>query len=231
MIDFHSHLLPCMDDGSSSVDESLSLLNMLAQQGVELVCATPHFDPSRDSPSSFLERRQLSYEKIVSVWPDNSIPHITLGAEVMYFSGISGMENLSQLCIRGSKLLLLEMPFVTWSEYMMREIINISSSGEVTIMLAHIERYLSLQNASTWKRLADNGILMQSNASFFINLKTRRKALRMLRHAQIHFLGSDCHNVQYRPPRIDEAISIIERKLGLRSLDALWKFNESFFIG
>ena len=55
MIDWHSHVLPALDDGSRSVDESLALLRMLSEQGVDTVIATPHFYADRESLSSFLE--------------------------------------------------------------------------------------------------------------------------------------------------------------------------------
>ena len=59
MIDLHSHILPQMDDGSRSVDESLQMLAALAAQGVTDVAATPHFYASENSPERFLARRLL----------------------------------------------------------------------------------------------------------------------------------------------------------------------------
>jgi len=59
MIDFHSHILPKLDDGSSSSDESCKLLRCLATQGVESVVATPHFYADNESVERFLARRNL----------------------------------------------------------------------------------------------------------------------------------------------------------------------------
>ena len=56
IIDFHSHILPGVDDGSQSVQESLAMLKMEAEQGIQHVIATPHFYPKHDSPEHFLER-------------------------------------------------------------------------------------------------------------------------------------------------------------------------------
>ena len=63
-------------------------------------------------------------------------------------------------------------------------------------------------------RLREIGALMQVNASFFINRKTRRRALALLKREEIHFLGSDCHNLTLRPPKYAEAVKIIKDKLG-----------------
>ena len=63
-IDFHSHVLPEMDDGSASVDMSIAMLQMQAEQGITHVIATPHFYPSRDDPERFLDRRNRAEEKL-----------------------------------------------------------------------------------------------------------------------------------------------------------------------
>ena len=61
LFDTHTHILPEMDDGSSSVKESIAMLNCLKEQGVSAVALTPHFYPGRESPEEFLRRRQLSF--------------------------------------------------------------------------------------------------------------------------------------------------------------------------
>ena len=64
MIDFHSHILPGMDDGSQTVEESLTLLEMLRAQGVDTVAATPHFYARENSPEVFLRRRREAWERL-----------------------------------------------------------------------------------------------------------------------------------------------------------------------
>ena len=230
MIDFHSHILPCVDDGSASIDESIGLLKMLGDQGVLHVFATPHFDASCDTPSSFLDKREAAYTKLMDAFRgyEQSLPTVALGAEVMYFSGISGMQDLSKLTLGTTNLLLLEMPIGTWSDYTVRELINLSCSGEITVLLAHVERYFQYQSAAVWTRLLESGILTQVNTSFFVNSQTRRKALKMLSRGEIHLLGSDCHNMSSRPPQIDEAYSVIEKKLGKDFVSYMDSFGKSF---
>ena len=109
MIDFHSHILPGMDDGSKNIEESLALLRMLAEQGVKKVVATPHFYANDESVEKFLARRQQSYESLRAALPAG-MPEILLGAEVRYYQGISRLKELKELCVQGSNLLLLERP-------------------------------------------------------------------------------------------------------------------------
>lgn len=222
MIDFHSHILPYIDDGSESVEESISLLKMLAEQGVDTVCATSHFYPSEDSPGNFLGIRKKVYKKLKNALPkDESLPKILLGAEVAYFSGISKMEDLTQMRLEGTKILLLEMPIAKWSDYTVREIIDISCAGNIKVVLAHIERYKNKQRKIVWDALRESGVLMQANATYFTNPKTRRKALKQLRRGEIHLIGSDAHNSSERAPEISQALQIIEEKLGKEYIEVI----------
>lgn len=213
MIDWHSHILPGVDDGSRDVAESLLLVNMLTNQGVRTAIATPHFYANDQSVATFLERRQRALELLEASLPEGS-PEILPGAEVRYYPGISRMQDLKSLRIEGSKLLLLEMPMGRWTEYMVRELVEMSGTGGIRIVLAHMERYLGLQSPRDRARIYDSGILMQVNASFLTSLATRHRAISLMRDGNIHFVGSDCHNVTSRPPQIGKAFQIMERRLG-----------------
>lgn len=229
MIDWHSHILPQMDDGSQSTEESLALLRMQSEQGVEVVIATPHYYAQQESLSDFLARREQSLGILQENLPSEH-PKILLGAEVRYYPGISVMENIKSLCVEGTNLLLLEMPFSEWTEYTVREVLKLSHSCGVTVILAHIERYLSFQNKEVWKRFRESGILMQVNASFFLQFSTKRKALGLLKNAEVHFLGSDCHNTVSRSPRIGEALTLIRKKFGDDFVDQMQGFGYSLLF-
>lgn len=220
MIDFHCHLLPNMDDGSSSIDESLKILESLSRQSVELVVATPHFIANDESVESFLQRRQKAYEKLSKNLYDG-LPHIRLGGEVEFYEGISNLEGLTRLCIEGTDILLLEMPNTKWTQCVINELYRLVSLGNIQIMLAHIERCLFMQDGDVVDYLLSNGVIMQSNASYFIRTFTKRKACRNLRDNIIHVLGSDSHNMTSRPPRIQEALEVIEKKLGTTAVEQL----------
>ena len=222
MIDWHSHILPAMDDGSRDLSESLAMLQMQAEQGVQVAVATPHFYANDESVEAFLQRRQESFDALSAQLPPNA-PKILLGAEVRYYQGISRWPELKKLCIQGSRVLLLEMPMCRWTEYMVRELLELASMGSIQLVMAHIERYLPLQDGDVWAKLRERGVLMQVNASFFRGFGNRRKALSLLEKGYIHGLGSDCHNTEARPPRIQEAFAYIEKKIGadyLHQMDA-----------
>ena len=213
MIDFHSHILPGIDDGSPDVETSLRMVKEMQRQGIDTICATSHFYATQRSPQRFLIRRQEAWEKLSAALPEDA-PRILLGAEVLFFPGISRMEELPDLCLEGTNLLLLEMPFRRWNDHEIREVAQIAHSGQYTLMLAHIERYYKQQPIDVWEDFLDLGILMQSNADFFLPFKTRRLAMKLLEEDRIHLLGTDAHNMDSRAPHMAEAMMRIEDKLG-----------------
>lgn len=225
MIDWHSHILPAVDDGSRDVKESIALLNLLNEQGVDTVIATPHFYANDESVDEFLTRRKAAYEKLSSQLPEGA-PTIRLGAEVRYYPGICRLENLKELRIEGTPLLLLEMPMSEWTDYTVRELLELSSAKGITLILAHIERYLPLQRKTVWETLAQNGVLMQVNASFFDAIFAKRKALALLKRGGVQFIGSDCHGLTTRPPQIGKAFSVIKEKLGSRFLCQMNEYGQ-----
>ena len=213
MIDFHSHILPGIDDGSSSIDESISLLNMLKDQGIKTVVATPHYDAKHDTPEAFIEKRGESYESLLPRI-EEKMPKVILGAEVSYYPGIERLKGITSLTAGDSGLLLLEMPIAVWSDYIVKELIELTTTKNMTVVIAHAERYLGLQNQKTIELLNDSGILRQYNADFFLRFGQKHRALKMLERGEIHLIGSDCHNLSTRPPRIGEAYNLIRHKLG-----------------
>ena len=220
MIDFHSHILPAMDDGSRNIEESLQMLRMLQEQGVERVIATPHFYADENPPDVFLRRRADAWEHL-RAHLTQGLPHVLLGAEVHYFQGISRTAQVRQLCIQDTGVLLLEMPFSGWSSRTVEDLAALAQQQEMTVVLAHVERYLPDQPRALWPKLRRMGILFQCNASFFLDWRTKHRAVKMLRNREIDILGSDCHGVSYRPPRLDEAAKFICRHAGNEALSRL----------
>ena len=227
MLDLHTHILPRMDDGSQSPEESVRMLRMEAEQGVAHVVLTPHFYPSREDPEHFLSRRRESAASLLkAVQGQTNLPQIHLGAEVTYYDGVSRSEGVEGLCIEGAGTLLLEMPFCEWNERMLGEIYELRSQRRIQPVLAHVERYLSFQPAGVLSELCDHGVWMQVNASFFTRWQTSRKALAMLNRREIHFIGSDCHNLTSRQPNMGDAVAKIEKKLGHDALQHLTDMQE-----
>lgn len=228
MLDFHTHILPGVDDGSQSVDESLQMLERMQVQGIETVVATPHFYANDESVDDFLARRESAMEALRERLPSG--PDILLGAEVRYYEGISRMPDLKKLRIQNSRLLLIEMPFRPWTEYAVKEVIDIACQGRIIPVIAHVERYLFLQKKGVAARLLESGVLFQANSSFLMGWRQRRRAMGMIQKGQIHFIGSDCHNLTDRPPNAAEAFSLIEKRLGTSFATAMIDYERELLL-
>ena len=229
MTDFHSHILPNVDDGSKSLEEGLKMLELLSAQGVNRVVATPHFYPNRYSVAEFLEKRNSAYKQLKPHVTTNH-PQIVLGAEVKFYDGISRLENLDNLFVENTDILLIEMPFERWSEYTVKQLINLSASGVCTVVIAHIDRYIRFQSKTVLYELIRNGILFQANAEAFKRFFDKRRMLKLLKEHQIHFIGTDCHNLTDRAPNIDVALSVISKKFGEQFLEDLINSQNQIFV-
>lgn len=216
VIDFHSHILPGMDDGSQDVETSLQMLRMSAKQGIRHMVATPHFYPRYDDPAHFLKKRDRAARQLrAAMESEPGLPGITLGAEVYFFSGISESDLIGTLTIGEKPCILIEMPAAPWKESHFRELEQIYVRHGITPIIAHIDRYIRpFHTYGIPKRLVKLPVLVQANAGFFLNRATQGMALRMLKQDQIHLLGSDCHNLSSRAPNLGEAAGVIEEHLG-----------------
>ena len=122
VVDFHTHVLPQIDDGSGSVKESLEMLRMEGTQGVRRVVATPHFYAQVDSVKSFLERRSEAVSRLREAMEGvPGLPRLSVGAEVHYFSGISEAGILPELAIDNGRFVLVELPMRVWTDKMYQE--------------------------------------------------------------------------------------------------------------
>jgi len=227
MIDFHTHILPGIDDGSRDIDMTEKMLRMEHAMGVSHIYATPHFYAHRRSVESFLERRNRALAKTRELLEKNpELPKVTAGAEVYYFSGIGRAGQLESLCIEGADILLLELPFAQWHSDIAKDISELMSRRGLHIVLAHLERYEAFQkDRHTWDRIVDMPLTIQLNCEDFIdsgsllrrNYRHKLSFDLLAEHDNI-IIGSDCHNLTDRKPNLAEARGIIEKKAGAERL-------------
>ena len=231
VIDFHSHILPGIDDGSRSLEQSIAMLKMEAEQGIRKVVATPHFYAQHDKPERFLQKRAEA-EKLLreEMAKHNDLPELEIGAEVYFFSGISDSDITSELTIGEKRYILIEMPMPPWSERIYKELEYLWIKQDLVPIVAHIDRYIApLRTFGIPKRLEELPVLVQANAEFFLEKTTRRMAMRMLKREGIHLLGSDCHNLKDRKPNLGEAVKEIRRQLGSEAIAWIQHYEQEVF--
>lgn len=223
IIDFHSHILPAIDDGSESLEMSIAMLKAQTEQGIGHVVATPHFYPRSDDLEAFLQRRTAAENRLRREMQKHAdMPQLSIGAEVHFFPGMSCSDGLKGLTIDGKECILIEMPVCDWTPAMYRELEAVQERQGLTPIIAHIDRYVSpLRTRGILKALDALPVLVQANAAFFLNPMTRHLAMKLLREERIHLLGSDCHNLTSRPPRLAQALDQIEKWFGGEMLDRI----------
>ena len=214
MIDLHSHILPGIDDGSRDAQMSQQMLALLQQQGVDTVVATPHFYAHQDAPDAFLTRRAEAFAKLEDVCQ----PKILLGAEVAYFDGIGRCQDMTALRLGDSELLLVEMPWSSWTGRMVEEICDMPLQLGVTPVLAHVDRYRK-EIDRYGDILLSSGALFQCNVAAILPRWTRRWALDLYARGNIHFLGTDARNLTTRPPEMGKGVRILTEKFGAQYLE------------
>lgn len=232
MIDFHSHFLPAIDDGSDSLDTSLSMLRESREQGVDLIFATPHFYADMDDPESFLARRNQAFSQLKQAMgaDGGDFPQILLGAEILYFPGMSVAEELYEMRMGQSPLLLIEPPMLPWSDTMLDEIEQTGKNLRCIPVIAHVDRYARmLRDDTVFDKALDRHFLVQVNANFFIRDDSSALALQYLSEKRIHFIGSDCHDMDRRAPNMGPA-SVMIAEAGLEEQHAILDSRLRIFL-
>lgn len=199
MTDVHSHILFDVDDGSSSIEESIELLKRLKETGFDNVILTPHYIDGSDYSSlnkEKLEKLNVLREAI----KENDIDiNIYLGNEIFINDNIIELVNNGSIySLNNTKYLLIEFPFhnkILSLEDTMFEIIH---AGYVPV-IAHPERYTYFQEDYTLvDSLKDSGVMFQSNYSSILGFygKNAEKLFKyMLKKGYIDFLGTDIHHI------------------------------------
>lgn len=216
LIDFHTHILPEIDDGSRNVEMSLNMLAAQREQQVDEIVATPHFYAQKDSVEEFLLRRQRSYEKLKTKMAETNLDQkLHLAAEVYYFQGIGSAGMIPKLCVEGTQTLLLEMPFAQWNSAVYADVEKLVQRQKLKVVIAHIERYYAFQKKKEiWNAVMELPLYRQMNAGVFLNWKKRHKAFQLAKEAGTIILGSDCHNMDTRHPNLAEGRIVLTKRFG-----------------
>lgn len=230
VIDFHSHFLPCIDDGSKSVKMSLDMLRIMKEQNINTVVATPHFYADENRIDDFLNNRENAYSSIKAEIEKIGI-NIRLGAEVTYFQGISKADEIKKLTTEGTSILLLELPFDKWGESVIEEVYYLVHKRKFTVVLAHLDRYLSIsENKKYIKKLIKMPLVVQINAGSFLDNKRKKKTVSLIKKCDKIVLGSDCHNLTSRKPNLLDCRNIIIGDLGEKTILNIDKYGEEILF-
>lgn len=152
-----------------------------------------------------------------------------LGCEAAWHSGLSHDDRLGDLCYQGTNFLLLEMPFDEWSEKVVDDVEYICTTLGLVPVIAHVERYRDVPR-KLMRRLRNLPVVLQSNASYLIDMDTRRDAVADIEDGRVNILGSDSHGMRRRRPNAGKAAALMKEMNGEEFL-AIFEANADRILG
>ena len=228
MIDFHSHIIPAIDDGARELKEALEMLEEASSAGFDGVISTSHYmenyyEVSQADRKAWLNGLQYGLEeKKIGL-------SLHLGSEI-YFTDkiISLIKEAKASTINGSRYVLFEFPMNAKPINIEDFVYSILSANYVPV-LAHPERYTFTQEEpEIIYQLANQGVLMQSNYGSIIGQYGKKAQViveKMLENNLVHFLGSDVHRPNSIYTKIEPAIHKIKAIVGQNEFDKISHFN------
>ncbi len=220
MIDIHTHLLPLVDDGSVSVENSLQMLKTLYESGVKHVILTPHYRGKYVASKKNLMEKFSEFKNLAQDIP----VELYLGQEI--FTDKKALDELTRgelLTLNESKYVLLEFDFYNKCDIV--ESVYVAKIRGFIPIVAHPERYTYL-TIDDLVEIKEIGGLVQINADSITknaNKLVKKRAKIMLKNNVVDFIASDSHD--FRPIVIQEAKSIIEKKYGKQMAEKLFETN------
>ncbi len=218
MVDFHTHILPNLDDGASSVEEANQMILELKKQGVNNIVLTPHYYADKCSIDEFVELRDNQLKLL-----DAQDLNVVLGAEVFVSSQtVIEYDDLNKLAINNGKYILIEFPHSTlFTESLFLKVEQIISLTGLVPVIAHAEKYYSIhKNPKYLSNLVAMGCLIQINVNSFFN-NNKRLVKTMLKKGLVHCLGTDCHNMTSRQPKYERCVNELVSIIGKEDFDKL----------
>lgn len=238
MIDIHSHIVFDVDDGPKTIEDSRALLEESYRQGVRTIISTSHRRKGMfETPEAKIEENFKQVQELAKEIADDLI--ILYGAEIYYTSDI--LDKLEQGKIprlADSQYALIEFSMITPYKEIHTALSNVLRLG-VTPVVAHIERYHCLENDEKKVRdLINMGCYTQINSSSVLKPKLfgdtykfmKKRAQFFLEKDLVHFVASDMHNLDPRPPYMQEAYQIISKKYGESHAEQLFRNNQELLL-
>ncbi len=238
MIDIHSHIVFDVDDGPKTIEDSRTLLEESYRQGVRTIISTSHRRKGMfETPEAKIEENFKQVQELAKEIADDLT--VLYGAEIYYTSDI--LDKLEQEKIprlAGSQYALIEFSMITPYKEIHTALSNVLRLG-VTPVVAHIERYHCLENDEKKVRdLINMGCYTQINSSSVLKPKLfgdtykfmKKRAQFFLEKDLVHFVASDMHNLDPRPPYMQEAYQIISKKYGESHAEQLFRNNQELLL-
>ena len=227
-IDIHSHILPGVDDGSESMEQTVRMLHTAIKEGISTIIATPHYEPGGDNPSVEELNNIMKQVQEEALKIDKNFK-LYLGNEVFYSeSVVSLLKSGDALTLAGSRYVLIEFPYGADFKSIYKGINNFIYHGYIPI-LAHVERYYNIHRRQEMiEELIKMGCYIQMNSSSLIGGFMNTDASynrKILNKGLVHFVASDCHCDRIRVPIMQTAVNQLLKKCDEEAVKGIFSEN------
>ncbi len=234
IVDIHCHILPGVDDGAKSFEQSKAMLDIAYEQGIRTIIATPHHMPEgrNASPQTIEEQvtRLQNYADECHYDMD-----IYVGNEIYYHEEAADLLDEEEICtLAATSYVLVEFAPMDDARYIRNSLNHLQNMGYQPI-IAHVERYMSLVKPpfEHIKQLREMGVLIQVNAGSitgFFGKHSKETAEKLLKAKLVDFIGTDAHSDGGRAPRMADCIEILQKKCSPEYVEQLLYGNAEEFI-
>ena len=227
MFDIHSHILPGLDDGPSSLEKAEKMLIQAYNEGITRILCTPHynaitsFEFMKNLSMIFLDLKQIAYHI-------SPLIRLYQGAEIYYDSRILDLLKKG-LCpsLNNTSYILVEFPTDVDYSYLSHCIREIRMANYIPI-LAHIERYKVLHDVQIVRDIVYLGAYTQINTGTVTGkhgVSLQSVSHKLLQADLVHFIGTDAHNPLKRWPAARKCIKTLDRKIGIEARKRITEHN------
>ena len=218
LYDIHCHIIPHVDDGAETMEETIKMLKLEYAEGVRHIIATPHFRFGMfETP---LEKVQTQFEKVREIAGNIGRDGIDmyLGCEFHVTMDMAGLLRKKKvLTMAGSRYVLVEFSGLAPKSQFRECLYSLISSGYKPI-IAHVERCEKLRGDYRFiEELVEMGAGIQVNAESIMGnggFAVKRFCHKLMKEDLLHYVGTDSHGSSYRPPKIQDACRYVAKKMG-----------------
>ncbi len=225
MVDIHSHIVYGVDDGAQTIEDSLAMLRMAAECGTTDIVATPHSD------NKYTYYPELIAERIAELQAAmGDRIRIHRGCDFhLHFDNIRNCEeDRSRFTINGQRYLMVEFSEINIPKNITL-VFHDMLRRDITPVVTHPERNaLLMARVNQMVEWVRSGCLMQVTAQSLIGgfgKKAEEAAKKLMRHKLVHFIASDAHDTEFRPPDLRPAWDLVASDYGEKTAELLFNTN------
>lgn len=223
MIDFHSHILPGIDDGSANVERTKRILKEAEEAGFTKIISTSHY------MSGYYESNEEERTELINSLKEETDITLYLGSEIYITENIVDLiKEKKASTMNNSKYVLFELPMNNKPMDVKEVVYKLIENGYVPV-IAHPERYVYVQEDINFATdLADMGVLFQSNFGSIIGMygKNAQKAIKsLLKMNLVHFMGTDVHRPEQVYPNMPKILKKLKKVVSEEKLEEITNIN------